>query len=108
MAILNNLKIPDSARASWPRSSAIKVQPNLFSFLEIFKAQKFCMGFLRGYFLVQGFFFSFDFGPIRSFLSLEIRGTSPRNYMGTCRRKGAVFQLLSPSIGCLKRQGLNC
>ena len=108
MAILNNLKIPDSARASRPRSSVIKEQPKLFSFLDIFKAQKFCMGFLRGYFFGPGSFWGSDFGPTRSFLSLEIRSTSPRDYMGTCRRKGAVFQVLSPSIGCLKRQGLNC
>ena len=44
----NNLKIRDSAHISQPHRSAIKVQPKLFSGLEIFKAQKFSMGFLGG------------------------------------------------------------
>ena len=48
LAIQNNLKICGSASVSRPRSSEIKVQPNLFSFLEIFKAQKFGMGFFGG------------------------------------------------------------
>ena len=72
MAIQNNLKIRDSACISQPHRSAIKVQPNLFSCLEIFKAQKFSMGFLGvnfgpGFFWVLlealGNFWGFDFWP---------------------------------------------
>ena len=48
--IQNNLKIRGSVRVSRPRSSANKVQPNLFYILETFKAQKFGMG----YFLCVG------------------------------------------------------
>ena len=46
MAVQNNQKIHDSACVSQLHGSEITVQPNLFSFLEIFKAQKFGMGFL--------------------------------------------------------------
>ena len=57
----------DSARVSRQRSFAIEVHPNLFSFLEIFKAQTFGMEF----------FWVLIFGPIRSSLSVEIRSTPP-------------------------------
>ena len=48
LGIQNNLKIRGSAHITRPQSVAIKVQPNLFSFLEIFKARKFVMGFICG------------------------------------------------------------
>ena len=49
LGIQNNLKIRGSARITRPHSSAIKVQPTLFnSFLEIFEACKFRMGFIWG------------------------------------------------------------
>ena len=48
LGIQNNLKIRSSAHITRPHSAAIKVQPNLFSFLEIFKARKFVMGFIWG------------------------------------------------------------
>ena len=74
--LLYNLKICGSAHVSRPRSSAIKVKPKLFFFLEIFKAQKFGVGFFGGSILVQGFFrgllealrifLGFDIWPIRS------------------------------------------
>ena len=57
----------DGARVSRQRSFAIEVHPNLFFFLEIFKAQKFGMEL----------FWVLIFGPIRSSLSLEIRSTPP-------------------------------
>ena len=38
----------DSARISWPLSSANKAQTNLFRFLEIFKARKFSIGYFEG------------------------------------------------------------
>ena len=63
LGIQNNLKIHGSALAPWPRSSANKVQPNLFCFLEIFKAPKFCMGFLGGLIFGPGIFLGFDFRP---------------------------------------------
>ena len=44
LGIQNNLKIRGSAHITRPHSPAIKVQPNLFSFLEIFKGHKFGMG----------------------------------------------------------------
>ena len=46
MTIQNNQKIRDGACVSQLHSFEITVQPNLFSFLEIFKAQKFGMGLL--------------------------------------------------------------
>ena len=46
LGIQNNLKIRGSARIIRPHSSAIKVQPNLFSFQATFKARKFGMGFM--------------------------------------------------------------
>ena len=39
LGIQNNLKIHSSACITRPHSSVIKVQPNLLSFLEIFKAR---------------------------------------------------------------------
>ena len=48
LGIQNNLKIRGSAHITRPHSAAIKVQPNLFFFLEIFKARKFVMGFIWG------------------------------------------------------------
>ena len=48
LGIQNNLKIHGSACITRPHSSVIKVQPNLFSFLEIFKARKFGIGFIWG------------------------------------------------------------
>jgi len=48
LGIHNNMKIRGSAPITRPHSSAIKVQPNLFSFLEIFKARKSSMGFIWG------------------------------------------------------------
>ena len=86
----------------------LKYNQTCFLFWRFLRLRNSVWDFWGVNFWCRDFFFGFDFGPIRSFLSLEIRSTSPRNYMGTCRRKGAVFQLLSPSIGCLKRQGLNC
>ena len=89
----NNLNILDSARISWPRSSANKVQPskvqgvgvNYLCFLEIFKAQKFAMWFFLwlifgpGIFWVLlealGIFWVSNFAPIQSSLSLEIQST---------------------------------
>ena len=61
--IQNNLKIHGSALVPWPRSSANKVQPNLFCFLEIFKAQKFGMGVLGGLIFGPRIFWGFDFRP---------------------------------------------
>ena len=65
LTIQNNLKIPDSAHKSPksrkpPPSSAIKnQQANLFSFLEIFKAQKFSMGYFWGLIFGPGSFCGF-------------------------------------------------
>ena len=57
MAIQNNLKILDSAHKSW--LPAIKVQSNLFSFLEILKAQKIRHGISLGLIFGPGNFFGF-------------------------------------------------
>ena len=46
LGIQNNLKIRGSTRIIRPHCSAIKVQSNLFSFQETFKARKFGMGFI--------------------------------------------------------------
>ena len=66
--IQNNLKIRGSVRVSRPRSSANKVQPNLFYILETFKAQKFGMGYFLcvggrggGVIFGPGIFWGFDF-----------------------------------------------
>ena len=46
----------DSARISWPLSSANKAEPNLFCFLQIFKARKFSIGYFEGKIKVPEFF----------------------------------------------------
>ena len=61
LGIQNNLKIHGSALVPWPRSSANKVQPKLFCFLEIFKALKFGRGFLGGLIYWSRDFFGFCF-----------------------------------------------
>ena len=70
LGIQNNLNIRGSARITRPHSSATKVQPNLFSFLENFKARKFVMGFIWGYMFGPGIFFLISSSP-----SLEIQST---------------------------------
>ena len=71
--IQNNLKIRGRDRASRPRGSANKVQPNfscyiIYCFLRNFKARKFDVGFFEG----------LIFGPT---ILLGFVG-SPRNYLG--------------------------
>ena len=66
LGIQHNLKIGGSTRISRPLSSANKVRPNFFNFMWIFKARKFGMVFLGGYFLVHlGFI-----GSPRGFLGI--------------------------------------
>ena len=71
--IQNNLKIRGRDRASRPRSSENKVQPNfscyiIYCFLKNFKARKFDVGFFEGLIFGQTILLGF----VRS----------PRNYLG--------------------------
>ena len=61
LGIQNNLTIRGSVRVSRPRTSANNVQPNLFCFLETFKARKFDMGFFGELTFGPGNFWGFDF-----------------------------------------------
>ena len=70
MAIQNNLMILDSAHKF--RLPAIKVQSNLFSFLEILKAQKIRHGISLGLIFGPGIFLGFVGRP-RDFFNRHIK-----------------------------------
>ena len=61
LGIQNNLTIGGSVRVSRLRTSANNVQPNLFCFLEAFKARKFDTGFFGELTFGPGNFLGFDF-----------------------------------------------
>ena len=60
LGIQNNLKIRGSAHIIRPHSAAIKVQPNLFFFLEFLRLVNLLWDLFGVKFVVQGFIF-FDF-----------------------------------------------